>query len=116
MSKKFAFFVFSGDPVCIVHVLLNALDLKSKGNIVQIVFEGRSTVLLPQLFEKTHQFHNLFEKVKDNNLVNCVCKACSMQLKVYEEVKKLNIPFGDEMSGHPSMQKFTDQGFLVITF
>jgi hypothetical protein len=25
--KKFALFVFNGDPICFIHVLLNALDM-----------------------------------------------------------------------------------------
>jgi len=27
--QKFALFVFNGDPICFIHVLLNALDMKS---------------------------------------------------------------------------------------
>jgi hypothetical protein len=27
--NKFALFVFNGDPMCFIHVLLNALDMKS---------------------------------------------------------------------------------------
>ncbi len=29
--KKFALFVYNGDPMCFIHVLLNALDIKAKG-------------------------------------------------------------------------------------
>ena len=28
--KKIALFVFNGDPMCFIHVLLNALDMKQK--------------------------------------------------------------------------------------
>jgi hypothetical protein len=29
--KKFALFVFIGDPMCFIHVLLNAIDLSESG-------------------------------------------------------------------------------------
>jgi hypothetical protein len=29
--KKIALFVFKGDPMCFIHVFLNALDMKDKG-------------------------------------------------------------------------------------
>ena len=29
--RKFALFVYNGDPMCFIHVLLNGLDLKAKG-------------------------------------------------------------------------------------
>jgi hypothetical protein len=28
--KKIALFVFNGDPMCFIHVLLNALDMEEK--------------------------------------------------------------------------------------
>jgi len=31
--KKVAMFVFNGDPICFIHVLLNALDMKAKGSL-----------------------------------------------------------------------------------
>ena len=40
--KKVALFVFNGDPMCFIHVLLNALDLFEKGNEVKTVIEGSS--------------------------------------------------------------------------
>jgi hypothetical protein len=29
--KKFALLVFNGDPLCFIHVLLNAIDMSEKG-------------------------------------------------------------------------------------
>jgi hypothetical protein len=34
--KKFALFVFNGDPICFIHVLLNALDMKKKDMMVKL--------------------------------------------------------------------------------
>lgn len=41
--KKTALFVFNGDPMCFIHVLLNALDVRKKGCEVKIVVEGSAT-------------------------------------------------------------------------
>jgi hypothetical protein len=40
--KKFALFVFNGDSLCFIHVLLNALDMKAKGHEAKIIMEGAS--------------------------------------------------------------------------
>ena len=43
--KKVALFAFNGDPLCFVHVLLNALDMNTRGMTVGIVLEGTSVKL-----------------------------------------------------------------------
>ena len=45
--KKIRMFVFNGDPMCFIHVLLNAIDMHEKDYDVKIVIEGASTKLLP---------------------------------------------------------------------
>ena len=47
--KKIALFVFNGDPMCFIHVLLNALDMKERGYEAKIIIEGAATKLLPEL-------------------------------------------------------------------
>ncbi len=37
VMKKFALFVFNGDPMCFIHVLLNAHDMSDKGYGVKII-------------------------------------------------------------------------------
>ena len=78
--KKFALFVFNGDPMCFIHVLLNALDMKEKGFDCKIVIEGSATKLLPDLAKPDNPLHMLWEKVKEAGLVDGVCKACSNKL------------------------------------
>lgn len=50
--KKFALFVFNGDPMCFIHVLLNALDMSEKGYEARIIIEGAATKLIPELEKK----------------------------------------------------------------
>ena len=47
--KKVVLFAFNGEPMCFVHVLLNALDMKEKGFEVRVVIEGAATKLIPDL-------------------------------------------------------------------
>ena len=47
--KKIAIFVFNGDPMCFIHVLLNALDMHQKGYDVKIVIEGAAVKLFRRL-------------------------------------------------------------------
>ena len=62
--KKLALFVFNGDPVCFIHVLLNGLEMKAKGMEGRIIVEGAATALLPKLAEAANPLHKLWEKAK----------------------------------------------------
>jgi hypothetical protein len=114
--KKFALFVFNGDPMCFIHVLLNALDMKEKGYDGKIVIEGSATKLLPELAKPENPLHKQWEKVKEAGLVDGVCKACSNKLGTLEAAKEQGLTLLDEMSGHPSMTRYRDEGFEIISF
>lgn len=114
MAKKMAIFAFRGDSMCFVHVLLNALDLYARGMGGDIVVEGEATKLLPILEDSTHFLHGLYKQVKEKGLIVAVCKACSSKMGVFEQIKSMGLPLSDEMSGHPSMGRFLEQGFEII--
>lgn len=114
--KKVALFVFNGDPMCFIHVLLNGLDMKEKGYEVKIVIEGAATKLIPELEKLENPLHQLWEKTKSNHLIEGVCKACSNKLGTIEDVKKLGLPLLDNMFGHPGMAFYQQNGFEIITF
>jgi hypothetical protein len=114
--KKVALFVFNGDPMCFVHVLLNALDMKAKAYDCCIVVEGAATKLISELATDGHPLHTLWEKTKGQGLVAGVCKACSQKMGTLDAVKEQGLALLDEMNGHPSMAGFRDQGYEVITF
>ena len=114
--EKVALFVFNGDPMCFIHVLLNALEMAAKGKKVQIVIEGASTKLLPDLARKENPLHSLWGKVKEKELVAGVCKACSNKTGTLESAKEQNLALLDEMQGHPSIATYQDEGYSVITF
>jgi hypothetical protein len=101
--KKMALFVFNGDPMCFIHVLLNALDMKDKGYEVKVIIEGAATKLVP-------------ENAKSAGLVDGVCKACSNKMGTLEAAKDQGLALLDEMTGHPGMARYCEHGFEIISF
>jgi len=114
--KKTALFVFNGDPICFIHVLLNALDMKEKGYEAKIIVEGAATKLLPELVKAGNPLHGLWDKAKSAGLVIGACKACSEKMETTDSVRSQGLPLLDDMNGHPGMAYYRDQGYDVITF
>lgn len=114
--KKKAFFVFNGDPMCFVHVLLNALDMKEKGYDIKLIIEGASAGLLPKISSLDKPVPDLFEQVISENILDAVCKACAAKLGSLEFAKENGLPLKGDMKGHPSMASYIDQGYEIITF
>ncbi len=117
MSKeKPVIFAFRGNPMCFIHVLLNAIDLHEKGREGKIVIEGDAVALVPEMREPDHMLSALYQKTKELGLIVAVCKACSMKLGVADAVQKEGLPLFGDMSNHPSMSAFLDDGYQIITF
>ena len=114
--QKNAFFVFNGDPMCFIHVLLNALDMKEKGDDVKLIVEGAATGLLPDLEKNENPLHFLWGKVKQHGLVDGACKACSQKMGTAAEAGRQGLALLGDMSGHPGMAAYQEQGYNIITF
>ena len=114
--KKSTLFVFNGDPMCFIHVLLNALDMNARAHECQIVVEGAATQLVPAMADADHPLHKLWEKVKAAGLVAGVCRTCSQKMGALEAAEEQGLRLLDEMNGHPSMATYIDAGYDVITF
>ena len=114
--RKMALFVFNGDPMCFVHVLLNALDMKEKAYEVKVIIEGAATKLLPELAKSDNPLHKLWEKAKSAGLVGGVCKACSNKMGTLDAAKNQNLAILDEMTGHPSMASYRERDFEIVSF
>ena len=117
IDKKYVMYAFNGDPMCFVHVLLNALDMHAKGYAVKVVIEGAATKLIKEFRENEKApFRDLYIQLKNRKLVEGVCQACAKKMGSLEAAKAENLPILGDMNGHPSMSKFVDDGFHVITF
>lgn len=115
-SEKTVLFAFREDPLCFIHVLLNAIDLHERGREGQIVIEGEAVKLVPEMSEPTHFLWAQYQKAKELGLIAGVCRACSTKFGVVEAVEYEELPLLDDMSGHPSMGAFIEKSFQVITF
>lgn len=114
--KKIVLFAFNGEPMCFMHVLLNAIDMNERGYEVKIVIEGSATKLVPELAKEGNPMYRLYEKAKGLDLIDGACKACSNKMGTLEAVKAQGLRLLDEMSGHPSMARYREEGYEVITF
>ena len=114
--KKIALFVFNGDPVCFIHVLLNGLDMKARGMDSRIIVEGAATALLPNLADPQNPLHKLWENTKSQGIVDGVCKGCAHKMGTVDEAVHQGLALLDDMSGHPSMAGYIEKGFEVISF
>ena len=110
-------FVFNGDPVCFLHVLLNAFDLKDRGYEVEIVMEGSACKLVKALDEQNDPpVAPLYRKAKEAGLIGLVCKACANKMGSLDSAVAQGLTLGEDMSGHPSIGQYLADGYRVITF
>jgi hypothetical protein len=114
--KKVVLFAFSGELMCFVHVLLNALDLKEQGFEVKIVIEGSATKLIPDLGVEGNLLNGPFKKVYEENLIDGVCKACATKMGTAQDAKTMGLALLGDMWGHPPMAKYLKECYEIITF
>ena len=114
--EKITLFAFNGDPMCFIHVLLNALDFSDKDYEIKLVIEGSATKLIPELDKENHPLHNLYKKVKEKVLLVGACKACAQKMGTLQAAEAQGLHILDDMSGHPSIESFMEQGYKIITF
>jgi hypothetical protein len=114
--RKVVLFAFNGELMCFAHVLLNALDMKDKGWDVKVVIEGSATGLIGKMADPETPFSNMYAKVKEEGLIDCACKACTAKMGTLKEASEQNIPLKGEMSGHPSVSRYIEDGYTVLIF
>lgn len=115
MEKKMAIFAFQGEPMCFAHALLNTLDLNEQGYEVKLIIEGSATRLVQVFMNPQEPFADLYEKVKQAGLIDCVCRACATKMGTLTAAEDQRLPLCREMSGHPSMARYLEQGYQIIT-
>jgi hypothetical protein len=113
---KVVLFAFNGEPMCFTHVLLNALEFNAKGFEVKLVIEGAATRLIPELADPAHELHTMYEKVRQQILLTGACRACAAKMGALEAARQQGLHLLQDMSGHPSIAAFMEQGYKVITF
>lgn len=114
--KKIALLAFRGEEMCFVHVLLNALDMREKGFDVAVILEGAATKAAAEFAEEGAAFHDLYVQVRQSGLIDCVCRACSYKMGVLENLEKQGLSWGTDMKGHPSLARYIEEGYEIISF
>ena len=114
MSKT-AIFAFKGNPICFVHVLLNAIALHDRGRTVKVILEGEATKLIIDLRKPEHPLHSLYEKVKTLELIDAVCRACAIKMGALEAAEAEGLKIADEMAGHAGMAPYLENGYAIVT-
>jgi hypothetical protein len=113
--NKTAIFAFKENPICFVHVLLNAIDLHDRGRAVKIILEGEATKLIIDLRKPEHPLHALYEKVKKLELFDAVCRACAIKMGALEAAEAEGLKIADEMAGHVGMAPYIEKGYAIVT-
>jgi len=116
-QKKVVIWAFRGDPICIVHVFLNALDMHQLGYQIKVIFEGEATKLIKTFYDekKAAPYYALYAEVKKKGLIDAVCRACATKMGSIKEVEAEGLPLVGSMSGHPPMAKYIEMGYHIIT-
>ncbi len=116
MQNKVALFAFNGDPMCFVHVLLNAMEMAKNDVETLIVIEGEATKLLPGLAQKGAPLHSKWEQIKKEGIIAGVCLACANKMGTRDSAVEQGLELIDDMSGHVSMYNFIKQGYEILIF
>ena len=114
--KKIVLVAYSGDPICFSHVMLYALDFADKGYEVSVIIEGAATGLIKELGSPASPFALPYQKLREQGLIGCICKACAMKMGSYEAAVEQGILVGSELHGHPSLEPYLRDGYEVLTF
>lgn len=114
--KKVVLIAYNGELMCFAHVMLYALDLSSKGFEVNVVIEGSATGLISQLNKPGTPFANVYTKLREQNLITCICQACSQKMGTIEDAKSQGLNIVGDMQGHPSIDLYLRDEWEVLTF
>jgi len=114
--KKIALIAYDGELASFAHVMLYALDFSSKGYDVKVVIEGSATRLITELGRPDAPFANLYRELRDKHLLACICESCSVKMGTFTVAQEQGLQIDGEMKGHPSLERFVDDGYEIVTF
>ena len=117
MSEKIAIFLMAGPeaPCRLVHTFIWGLDVVGRGGDAKIVLEGASPSWLLKLPDPDHVQHRLYQKVKEQGLIDAVCKACAIQAQALEAAAEEGLRLVYDASGHVSLVPYAEAGYRIVT-
>ena len=112
--KKMAIVSFQGNMSCFVHALLNLWDYHEKGYETALIIEGQSCARVADIVDSPQA--GLWSKIKEAGLVKAVCKACAANVGTLESAEQQELPIDATLSGHASLEPYTNQGYEIMLF
>ena len=116
MPEKIAIFLLAGPevPCRIVHAFIWALDVVGQGGEAKIVLEGEAPWWLLELPNPEHGRHGLYRRVKEQGLIDAVCKACAIQAHALEAAAEEGLRLVNDASGHVSLVPYIQAGYHIV--
>ncbi|MUV59255.1 DsrE family protein [Halobacterium sp. CBA1126] len=80
---------------------------------LELIFDGAGTQWIPELEDPDHDYHDLYQSVKDDT---SACDYCSGAFGVEDAVADAGVVTLDKHDGHPSIRSLVDDDYEIITF
>jgi hypothetical protein len=98
--------------------LVNGLETakefaETDGDDVELIFDGAGTQWIPELEDEDHDYHELYQAVRDDA---SACDYCSGAFGVADAVADSGLVTLDDYEGHPSIRSLVDDDYEIITF
>jgi len=97
----------------VVNALETAREFAEADDELMLIFDGAGTTWVPALEDPTHDYHDLYQSVREHA---AVCDYCSSAFDIADAVDAAGLDTLDEHDGHPSIRRLVDEGYEVITF
>lgn len=97
----------------VVNALETAREFAEADDELMLIFDGAGTTWVPALDDPAHDYHDLYQSVREHA---AVCDYCSSAFDVADAVDAAGLATLDEHDGHPSIRRLVDEGYEVITF
>jgi len=99
-----------------LHALLYSLELKGGGVDVKLVFDGGGTKWVEELIKPSHKLNPVFKKVRSLGIIDGICDFC---VGAFEADRNAILADGlsltSEFEGHPSILKYVNEGYQIVT-
>jgi len=86
---------------------------ETPGDEVELIFDGAGTQWVPLLEDEDHDYHELYQAVREDT---SVCDYCSGAFGVNDAVQETGVTLVDDYDGHPSIRSLVADDYEIITF
>jgi hypothetical protein len=98
--------------------VLNALETAAEfadtpGDEVEVVFDGAATRWIPELEDEAHDFHALFDSLREHVTI---CGFCASAFEVEDAVGSVQVARLTDHDEHPSVRDLYTDGYEMMTF